>query len=117
MQTGLLSFKSLEFKSNTKALWNVINKITNRSSNKTCIISHLEDGGISYNNPKDISNIFNHHFSTVGKNYAESIKSSRKNIKEYLRAITFNSKHIFWQPTKHAEIRKIINILPNKKRS
>ena len=109
--------KCVEFRTNTTALWNVINKITNRSNNKTSIIDHLEDGGISYNNPKDIANIFSTHFSTVGKNNANSIKNSVKNIREYLSAITKNTKSMFWQPATIPEISKIISNLPNKKSS
>ena len=70
-------------KSNTKALWGVINNITNMNHDKTNIISYLEHDGIGYNNPTKIANVFNGHFSTVGRWYVTAIKKSKKNIKLY----------------------------------
>ena len=62
--------KCVEFKSNTKALWSVINKLSGMEKDKTCVITHIKDGDISYNNTKKIANVLNNYFSTVGRSYA-----------------------------------------------
>ena len=109
--------KCVEFRSNTKALWNVINNITGKLRDKTSVIACIKENGISYNTSKDIANILNSHFSTVGKKYARAIKASKKNIKEYLSVITRNIKSAFWLPTTEREVSDIITNLPNKKSS
>ena len=76
--------KCEEFKSNTKALWRVINRISGKYSDKTNIITCLEKDGIMYTYPVKIANSFNNHFASVGSKFANSIKDSRKNISFYL---------------------------------
>ena len=44
--------KCCEFKSNTKALWNIINKVARDNKDKSCVIGYIKDGDISYNKPK-----------------------------------------------------------------
>ena len=109
--------KCCEYKSNTKALWGIINNMTNRNHDKTNIISYLEHDGIGNNNPTKIANALNGHFSTVGKQYASAIKRSKKNIKFYLSALSNNSKCMFWVPTTPVKVLKIIMDLPNKRSS
>ena len=89
----------------------------NMTHDKTSVISYLEDHGIGYNNPKKITDIFNNHFSSVGRWYATAIKTSKKNIKNYLSVLTTNSKNLFWTPTTTTEVLKIFAKLPNKKSS
>ena len=76
--------KCEEFKSNTKALWKVINRISGKYSDKTNIIMCLEKDGIMYTDPAKITNIFNNHFASVGSKFMNSIKDSRKNISYFL---------------------------------
>ena len=71
--------KCYEFRSNTKVLWKVINTITGNLKDKSCIVSELCENGISYNSPRKIVNIFNNHFSSVGREYAKAIKASKQN--------------------------------------
>ena len=109
--------KCTEFRSNSKALWNVINKITSNSTDKSCVVEQLKENGISYNNPKTIARIFNEHFSTVGKRFAKQIKASKISTKKYMSVIANNTRSIFFEPVTEGEINKIIRNLPNKKSS
>ena len=109
--------KCQEFRSNTKALWKVINDVSHNVKDKSCVISYIKDGDISYNKPKQIAKIFNEHFSSIGKHYAKAIKNSNKSINAYLSMLASNSKTVFWTPVTRVELEKIINKLPNKKSS
>ena len=109
--------KCCEYKSNTKALWNVINKVSRENKDKSCVIGYIKDGDISYNNPKQIAKIFNDHFSNVGTKYAKAIKNSKKSINFYLSALRHNAKTSFWTPVTAGELRTIVNKLPSKKSS
>ena len=109
--------KCIEFRSNTKALWKLINQISGKQNDKTCIVSCLEENGLEYRDPKKIANIFNNYFSTVGKKYANSIKESRKQISCYLQLISNNIKTSYWHPTNASELREIVQQLPNRKSS
>ena len=102
--------KCAEFRSNTKALWGVINKLADLEKDKSCIISSIKDGDISYNNPKQIANVLNDHFSSVGKRYANSIKTSKKSIRDYLNVISRNTKSMFWAPATIKEVTDVIKI-------
>ena len=109
--------KCCEFKSNTKALWNVINKVAWENKDKLCVIGYIKDGDISYNKPKQIAEVLNNHFSNVGLKYAKAIKNSKKSINSYLSALCLNTKASFWTPVTPGELRKIINNLPSKRSS
>ena len=109
--------KCCEFKSNTKALWNVINKVARESKDKSCVIGYIKDGDISYNKPKQIAKVFNDDFSNVGLKYAKAIKNSKKSINSYLLALSQNVKTLFWTPVTPGKLRKIITKLPSKRSS
>ena len=109
--------KCCEFKSNTKALWNIINKVARDNKDKSCVISYIKDGDISYNKLKQIAEVLNNHFSGIGLKYAKAIKDSKKSINSYLSALHQNTKASFWTPVTPGELRKIINNLPNKRSS
>ena len=109
--------KCQEFRSNTKALWNVINEVSRNTRDKSCVIGYIKDGDISYNKLKQIANVLNDHFSTVGNKYAKAIKESKKSIKTYLNAVTRNVTSVYWTPVTKRELEKIIAKLPNKKSS
>ena len=109
--------KCVEFKSNSKALWKIINKISGKENDKSTIITCIREGGIGHNNLKDIANIFNNHFSTIGKKFSNHIKKSKKYINDYIKIISHNTKSCYWEPTNMVEIGNIIDKLPNKRSS
>ena len=109
--------KCNKFKSNTKALWNVINKVSRENKDKSCVISYIKDDDISYNKPKQIAGVLNDHFSSVGLKYAKAIKNSKRSINSYLSALCQNTKASFWAPVTPGKLKKIISKLPSKKSS
>ena len=106
-----------KYKSNTKVLWNIINKVSHENKDKSCVIGYIKDGDTSYNKPKQIAKVFNDHFSNVGPKYAKAIKSSKKSINSYLSALSHNAKTLFWTPVTVSKLRTIITKLPSKKSS
>ena len=95
----------------------MINKLTNKTNDKTDIIEYLRVGNQDYYEHKIIAEEFAKHFSNVGKQYAEQIPSPKKDIGHYLAQIPDNPKSIFMNPVSPVEIEKIIDKLPNKKSS
>ena len=65
-----------ELKSNTKKLWSMINNITGKLNDKTCVISEISVDLIAYKNAMDIANILGEQFANVGKTYAQKIKAT-----------------------------------------
>ena len=62
--------KCIEFRSNSKPLWKVINNITGKVSNKQQVVEYLKVDGIPHYDSVKITNTFNDHFSSVGRSYA-----------------------------------------------
>ena len=79
--------KCTDLKRNTKALWSVINNISHRSNDKCSVVECLKDGNELHYQPKDITNIFNNHFATVGNRFAKKISSSQRSVSSYIKAI------------------------------
>ena len=105
--------KCAENKSNTKELWQLINKAARKISDKTSIIEYLNSDGLQLHNPEDITNKLCDHFSTVGNKFAEKIASPYKSIDEYLCLIRSNENSLFLHPTTPYELLKLMNHLPN----
>ena len=84
--------KCIEFKQNTKQLWQLINKINKKTNDKTSLIPKLKLDNLVYHSGKDVSNILAKHFSTVGKRYAEKIDKSQTPLKDYIEKIPKNDK-------------------------
>ena len=102
-----------ELRSNTKKLWSMINNITGKTKDKTCVISEISVDKIAHKNATDIVNILGEQFANIGKTYAQKIKSNTE-IDVYLKKIEWNNKSIYLYPTNRTEIAKIIDSLPNK---
>ena len=109
--------KCIEYRQNTSRLWKMINKLTNKTNDKTDIIEYLRVGNQDYYEHRIIVEEFAKHFSSVGKKYAEQIPSPKKDIEHYLAQIPDNPKSIFMNPFSPVEIEKIIDKLPNKNSS
>ena len=86
--------KCTDFKRNTKRLWQMINRITNKSTNKATLIEYLKVDNIEVHNANEIANQFAKYFSTIGKKYANKIDPSTTSIHTYIKNIGNNpSKH------------------------
>ena len=108
------SLKCEDFKRNTKKLWNLINEITKKTTNKGDIIDSLDiDGVISYDSTK-IANEFGSYFASIGKNLAEKTPSPEQSVDDYIAKIEQNPRSMFMHPTTKSEIRSLIRMLPNK---
>ena len=64
---------------NSKQLWQLINKIAGKQSNKTNVIDHLTIDSIKTFDSKLINKELAEHFSAIGKNLAEKLGTSKKN--------------------------------------
>ena len=98
-------------------MWKLINKLTNKTNDKTNIIEYLKIENQDYYEHKIIPEEFAKHFSSVEKQYAGQIPPAKKDIEHYLAQIPSNPNSIFMSPTSSAEIERIIEKLPNKKSS
>ena len=107
----------LEFRNNSKKLWNMINKISGKNNDKTSIIDYIKVNNIEYYDSVGITNNLCKYFANIGENLSSKIPKSNKSINEYLAKIKRNEKSLFLRPTSEQEINKIIEKLPNKNSS
>ena len=106
--------KCIEYKSNTKKLWGVINDVKGKLSDKTCIVDCIKVDNIDVYNPIKIANTFGQHYANVGKNYADAIPKSRNSVLDYINKIPRVSNSCYLQSCTRTEIENLINSLPNK---
>ena len=106
--------KCIEYKNNSRKLWNLINSKISKCNNKTDSIDKIKVENIYKSDAKSITNTQCKHFSTVGKNYAEKIPNSTTSINAYIQKITNNNKTLFLTPTTEHEISSLITAVPNK---
>ena len=62
--------KCVEFKQNTKRLWQMINNVTGKVINKKTIIDKIRIENIEYNDQKTVSNHICSFFASIGYSYA-----------------------------------------------
>ena len=105
----------LMFKNNTKKLWQVINSITRKTYDKTCLIESLKVQNLEYDDGKNIMAAFENYFSTVGSTFASKINPSKLPINKYVSNIKPNEHSVFLLPCDKNELNRLINKLPNKK--
>ena len=106
--------KCEEFRQNTNRLWKLINKLTDKTNDKTNIVEYLKLENQDIYEEKTIAEEFAKHFSSVGNTYAKKIPSPQLSINHYLEQIPNNEQTIFMRPTSIMEIARIIHQLPNK---
>ena len=106
--------KCSEFKNNAKKLWELINKIIGKTSDKSSIINYIKVNEVDILNEKEIANEFGKYFSTVGKTFASQVKTPKHSNIYYIDKIIQNPKSIYLYCTTEPEIKKLIETLPNK---
>ena len=109
--------KCVKFKKNGKKMWDMINKINGKISDKTCIIDHLKVNNIKYFTGRDISNQFANYFANVGKEFAMKTEPPKVPLKDYLGKMQHNTNTMFFNPASVEEVSKIINALKPKNSS
>ena len=92
----------------------MINRITNKTTNKSTLIEYLKIDNIEIHKAKEISTEFAKYFSTIGKKYANKIDPSVNSIHTYINNIPNNPATIYLNPTNRSELATLINNLPNK---
>ena len=109
MMVNYYKTKCEEYKTNTKRLWEVLNRAVGKSKNAGISISHLTVDGIKVFDKKAITNEFGRFYAIMGKDLAGNI-----NNQDYLIKIERNPRSILLKHTTQEEIRKLIEGLPNK---
>ena len=96
-------------------LWQLINKVSGKSNDKSCSIDCLSVNGIREYSGTQIANTLAKYFANVGKNFADKIPSPSRLISNYLELLQKNSESLFFTPSTSEEIKKIITGLPSKR--
>ena len=107
----------MEYKSNTKKLWQLINSRIGKCKHQVSIIPYITVQGIKTYDPKSIANKFGQFYSELGANLAATIKPGRTSVQDYISKIPQNLNSLVINPTNPREIEKLINNLPNKSSS
>ena len=111
---GFHQEKCLEFQQNTKKLWQLINKVSGRTNDKSSSIDCLSVNGIKEYSGEQIANTLAKYFANVGKTFANKIPKPTRSISSYLEFLQRNSESLFFTPSTRNEIQKLITELPPK---
>ena len=109
--------KCTEYRSNTKKLWNIINEVRGKNTDKTTIISCLKIDSIKQYESKKIGDHLGNYYANVGMQYANKIPLSKKSIDDYVGNIQHEPNSIYFKPCTNSELITIISKLPNKSSS
>ena len=104
-------------KSDTKKLWQLINKIINKTNDKSSAINYITVDKIRYFDAKSIADNFGKFYSTIGSNLANKIHENGPSINDYLKNIKTNPNTMYLHPITPTEILRYINRLPSKNSS
>ena len=110
-------FKCVEYRKNTKKLWQIINEVSGKIKDKSSVIHCIKIENVKTYSSAKITNEFGRYFSEIGESFANKIKPSNENRNHYLNKMKRLDKSLFLRPTDHTEIVNIINKLPNKNSS
>ena len=107
--------KFTEFKHNARESWKIINSIIRNKTKSDPVIKKLIVDDITFEEPKDIANILNDHFSKVGSKIAQSFKSDINDHRKYLNNPKDSS--FFFCPVLPQDVKIVILNLKSKKPS
>ena len=107
-------FEECFIHNNPRKIWSTINSLLHTKSDNPSSPSKLYINDIVVNNPVELADCFNHHFSEVGTKLANNLSpSSVCAVNDYLTKRVFSS--IFLEPVASDEITNIINDLKTNK--
>ena len=106
--------KCVEYKQNSRKLWQLINQLINKKQKRSQVIDSLKIENLQRYDPKDITNGFCDYFASVGQSYADKLKSSSVLVETYNEKIPRENSSMFLTPTDQKEIKSIIMALPSK---
>ena len=106
--------KSIEYKDNTKKLWELMNDIIKKTKHSGRIIPYITIDRIKVYNRKTIANEFGKFYTNLGGNLVSNIKGSTMKPDHYLTQIPRTLNSLVLAETSATEIQKIIDGPPNK---
>ena len=106
--------KCLEYKQNSRKLWQLINQVINKIPKKSQVIESLKIDNLIKYSPQEITKGFCDHFAHIGEKYASKIRASRVLVETYSSKIKMCASSLFLLPTDKTEIRALIMNLPAK---
>ena len=106
--------RCVTMKSDTKKLWQTLNNVIGKHKDRTCCIDSLRVDNLTITSPAEISDKMCDYFSSVGKNYANKIQKSKKDINSYLSKIRQNCNSMTFTQVNRTELLKLFKELPNK---
>ena len=106
--------KCLEYKQNSRKLWQLINQVINKISRKSQVIESLRIDNLLRYSPMEITKGLCNHFATVGKTYTDKVQPPRVLVETYNEKINMNNLSMFLSPTDREEIKSLIMNLPAK---
>ena len=109
--------KCLEYKQNSRKLWQLINQVINKISHKSQVIESLRIDNLVRYSPMEITKGFCDHFATVGKTYSDKVQLPRVLVETYNEKINMSNISMFLSPTDREEIKSLIMNLPAKNSS
>ena len=106
--------KCVEYRNNGRKLWQLINRVIGKETNKQNSIESLRINNlISYDGEK-ITNTSNDFFASVGPKLANEQKCSATELQTYLQGLKLHPNSIFLIPTTKNESMSLLKWLPNK---
>ena len=109
--------KCLEYKENSRKLWQLINQVIHKISRKSQVIESLRIDNLVRYSPMEITKGFCDHFATVGKTYSDKVQPPRVLVETYNEKIDMSNISMFLSPTDSEEIKALIMNLPAKNSS
>ena len=109
--------KCIEFKSNTRKLWKLVNQAIKKTKDKSGIIDCIKSGNILEYKGEVIAETLASYFANVGKNFAEKITPPNIPIQDYINKIIPSQNSMFMYPTSPTEVKKLIEELISKNSS
>ena len=107
----------MTLKHNVKQLFEMINNVTRKTKNQSCIVDKISVENIASSDSKVIASSLNNYFSSVGKKVAKKISNGSHYITYYLYIMSRNQESVYFYLTNEIEIDRIISNMVNKTRS
>ena len=106
--------KCMEYSTNTRMLWKIINQTINKTKHSGGIIPYITVDGIQTFQPSRIAKEFGEHYSKIGAQLAATIPSGSKDIEYYLNQIPRTMGSLVLRCTSVTEIEDLIRQMPHK---
>ena len=106
--------KCMEYSTNTRMLWKIINQTINKTKSSGSIIPYITVNGIQTFQPRRIAKEFSEHYSKIGAQLAASIPNGPKDVEHYLNRIPRTIDSLVLRCTSVTEIEELIRQMPHK---